>query len=270
MTGLSAESGKVLANAGRALIRVPPRPLTDHHLSIDLPDALPRSGGLSRDRAEDLLQAYRRVREILAATAECDACTACLAYRWRPAGDGVGEPDYDSDHPQWHVFGRSRTGDQPPIPSLSQPRRARRAARPGCFALGESPAVPPEETDPAGCACCVPSVETDQELWRHAGVRVIRPQRPVVPRSLLVLPLRHVASPGSLTPDELVSIWDRLAECVDHLEVTGASVFVNDGRRAAQHIPHVHLHVFGRSVDEPENPFVSLARATARNRPADR
>jgi len=39
---------------------------------------------------------------------------------------------------------------------------------------------------------------------------------------------------------------------------TGLSCFVNDGRRAGQETPHVHLHVFGPAVDEADHPFEKL------------
>lgn len=249
-----------MLSVGSCEVRVPARPLTAFHLLIDLPGAAPEFGRLSPDQGADLIRAYRKARQILAAAGGCDGFNVCLAYRWRPLGDGIGEPEYEGNHPQLHVFGRSRDEDASPIRILSRPVSARHAARRGQFAFDVPPTDAVTETDPVDCACCVPSVEREQELWRRDGVRVIRPHVPVVRRNVLVLPLRHVASPAALTAAEICSIWDRLAETIEHLGATGLSVFLNDGERASQHIPHVHIHVFGRSPDETENPFLVLGR----------
>jgi diadenosine tetraphosphate (Ap4A) HIT family hydrolase len=136
-----------------------------------------------------------------------------------------------------------------PYPAPDALRRALATAEPD---------VPTGETDPTDCGCCVPSVERDQELWRGDGVRVITPLDPIVPTYLLAMPLRHVASVAALSGGELLSLWDRLGETTAHLGVEGLSAFVNDGLRASQHIPHVHVHVFGRSAGEPGNPFEVL------------
>ncbi|HEY8456537.1 MAG TPA: HIT domain-containing protein [Actinopolymorphaceae bacterium] len=78
------------------------------------------------------------------------------------------------------------------------------------------------------------------------------------------MPLRHVASPASLRPDEVTSYVERLGEVRANFArrygSTGLSCIANDGTRAGQETPHVHVHVFGRSVDERENPFEVLAR----------
>ena len=76
--------------------------------------------------------------------------------------------------------------------------------------------------------------------------------------------MRHVVSPASLRPAEVMSkIARRLREVRaylgDRFGATGLSCFLNDGARAGQETPHVHVHVFGRSVDESRNPFEVLA-----------
>lgn len=112
----------------------------------------------------------------------------------------------------------------------------------------------------------------DQELWSRDGVRVIQPRQPVVDANVLVLPVRHVSGLASLEPSEIVSYTDRVREVRTYFQrrfgSTGLSCFLNDGARAGQETPHVHLHVFGRAREESRNPFEVLARRIGITPPA--
>ena len=66
-----------------------------------------------------------------------------------------------------------------------------------------------------------------------------------------------------LTPDEardIMGAYGIVKKAFHELYgYTGANMFVNDGREAGQHIPHVHFHIFGRSANEPGDPYKILS-----------
>jgi diadenosine tetraphosphate (Ap4A) HIT family hydrolase len=247
-------------------ILLPTRAVTPDHLVIELPDATPRAGGLTDGQAVGVLHAYGLVRAALRTASGCDAYALSLAYGWTPQGGGLGEPEPDGPHPQLHVFGRRADETVKPVVAMAVPAPQRaHVAHPDPEALRRAlaearPDVPADgETAPADGGCCVPSVERDQELWRREGARVITLLDPIVPANcFLAMPLRHVASFAALRGEELRSLRDRLGEAATHLGATGLSTFVNDGRRASQHIPHVHVHILGRAATESANPFEVL------------
>jgi diadenosine tetraphosphate (Ap4A) HIT family hydrolase len=259
--------GTPLYTGEHCRILLPARAVTPGHLIIEVPGAAPRIGGLAEDQAMDVIHAYGLVRVGLRNTSGCDAYAISLSYGWTSRGAGIGEPEPDGPHPQLHIFGRSADETVKPVGAMAVPMAERpHLPHPDPDALRRAlataqPDVPTVETDPVECGCCVASVQRDQELWRRNGARVITPLDPIVSANLLAMPLRHVASVAALRGEELVSLWDRLGEVIMHLDTEGLSTFVNDGRRAAQHIPHVHVHVFARSATEPANPFeILLAR----------
>jgi diadenosine tetraphosphate (Ap4A) HIT family hydrolase len=268
--------GGLLHTDDHCRILLPARAVTPDHLVIEIPGATPRSGGLTGPQAAGALRAYGLARVALRDVSGCDAYALSLAYGWTPKRAGLGEPEPDGPHPQLHVFGRRADETVKPVAAMAVPAAQRpHLPHPDPDALRRAlaearPDVPPaSETDPADCGCCVPSVERDQELWRRDGARVITPLDPIVPTYLLAMPLRHVASIASLRGEELRSLWDRLDEAATHLGVTGLSTFVNDGHRASQHIPHVHIHMFGRVATEQADPFeVLLERIGLRPRAA--
>lgn len=128
---------------------------------------------------------------------------------------------------------------------------------------GEPFLVPPVPFE-GECDGCAESVRTEQELWRDDRSRVIRPKQPMIDAQVLVLPLRHVVSLGDLGPEELISLAGQLERVREQFAWrhtrTGLSCFANDGSRAGQSTPHVHIHCYGRAVDEDVQPFEELAR----------
>ncbi|MDQ3655174.1 MAG: HIT domain-containing protein [Chloroflexota bacterium] len=77
---------------------------------------------------------------------------------------------------------------------------------------------------------------------------------PVLRSSVMIIPLRHVASPFDLTSDEWIALHDLMAQAKPILDRDGPhgySVGWNVHPVAGQSIPHAHLHVIGRFADEP-------------------
>lgn len=254
----------------------PPHSLTEGHVALVMRH--PNHGGhLTVNMAADLIATYRIARGGLHAVLGCDGFALSFAHSWQPYGRGIGEPSADWGHrPTIHVFGRSRTERLKPIRVMALPVHDRQAPISPteqaeldrqltiAFANADTTNSPVilHTTDPSPCDGCAPEVERDQELWRSDGVRAIRPRQPLLDANILVMPLRHVESPGSLHAHEIVSYAERLrevrAQFARRYGASGLSCFLNDGTRAGQETPHVH--VFGRAVDEPQNPFELLAQ----------
>jgi histidine triad (HIT) family protein len=75
--------------------------------------------------------------------------------------------------------------------------------------------------------------------------------RPVNPRHLLVVPLRHaphLADTDAETTAHLMRVAHRLAAALraSGLRCEGVNLFLADGAAAMQEVFHVHLHVFPR------------------------
>ncbi|MEQ7005384.1 HIT domain-containing protein [Actinopolymorpha sp. B17G11] len=265
----------VLLDSERWQIVRPAYPLTEAHVALRLRSGSPNDQP-TPDVAADLAHVYRAAQAGLHAVLGCDGFGLSFAWSWVPYGSGIGEPVPESDQPTIHVFGRNRLERVKPVRVMALPSHKRPAPMSPAeqedldrrlspaFATAEPMPPPGPEVDPATCDGCVPAVEREQELWRADGVRVLRPRAPLVAASVLVMPLRHVVSPAALHPQEIMSYAERLREVradFSHRHgSTGLSCFLNDGTRAGQETPHVHVHVFGRAVDEPQNPFEVLAR----------
>lgn len=120
----------------------------------------------------------------------------------------------------------------------------------------EGVASGPEE--PGGCVFCsiVASGLGDEEthiLWRHPGGRAlaILNAYPYGSGHLMVMPVRHVASPDELTAEEGRELWQGVTEAVVALRRAyrpdGLNVGANLGRAAGAGVPgHFHMHVLPR------------------------
>ena len=112
------------------------------------------------------------------------------------------------------------------------------------------------------CSFCVPEVEVEQEITRLGTIRFLYPRSPIIPQHVMLVPLRHVECLDELLPQEaadVIKAYGVLKQA--HFELdqcTGGNLFVNDGRVAGQHVPHVHFHVFGRAEHEEANPYSVL------------
>lgn len=77
---------------------------------------------------------------------------------------------------------------------------------------------------------------------------------PVLQCAVMIIPVRHVATPFDFTPGEWIATHQLLEEAkyiLDHDGPDGYSIGWNVHPAGGQSIPHAHLHVIGRFADEP-------------------
>lgn len=87
-------------------------------------------------------------------------------------------------------------------------------------------------------------------VYRDDHVFVIRDIAPLAPVHLLVIPIRHVETLTSLTPDDHPMVVALLhaaqhsarRECIAE---GGYRLIINQGPNAHQEVPHLHMHVLG-------------------------
>lgn len=113
-------------------------------------------------------------------------------------------------------------------------------------------------SQPDGCVFCsiLDSGLDDEEthiLWRHPGRRTlaILNAYPYGSGHLMVMPVRHAASPDELTAEEGAQLWQGVTEAVVALRRAyrpdGLNVGANLGRAAGAGVPgHFHMHVLPR------------------------
>lgn len=74
----------------------------------------------------------------------------------------------------------------------------------------------------------------------------------------LVVPRRHVASLFELSAEVQAELWQLVAQVrsalVEQLHPDGFTIGVNDGEAAGQTVPHAHIHVIPRYVDDVPDP----------------
>jgi ATP adenylyltransferase len=107
---------------------------------------------------------------------------------------------------------------------------------------------------PEGCVFCGQTSLSDEEaLIVHRGEHcyVVLNLYPYGSGHLMILPFRHVASPGDLTGPERSELWDLLDRALQALETglgsQGHNVGLNLGTAAGAGIEdHLHLHVVPR------------------------
>lgn len=76
---------------------------------------------------------------------------------------------------------------------------------------------------------------------------------PVAPGHVLVVPRRHVPSLAGLSPDEGAALWETtqmLAGRVRARLAPSVNLHLADGVEAEQDVPHVHMHVVPRHVED--------------------
>ena len=93
---------------------------------------------------------------------------------------------------------------------------------------------------------------------RRSLSAVLRDGFPVADGHLLVVPVRHVARLGQLSPAESQALFVHVDEVVRRVSgdaaVDGVTVGVNDGAAAGQTVPHVHVHVIPRRFGDVVDP----------------
>jgi diadenosine tetraphosphate (Ap4A) HIT family hydrolase len=109
------------------------------------------------------------------------------------------------------------------------------------------------------CSFCEPSVRETQEVVRNAAIRIIYPLAPIIPANVMIIPSRHVERIEEVSDVESLGIFAAVRAIkrafADLHGMTGLNLFANDGRKAGQHVPHIHFHVFGRSDAELISPY---------------
>lgn len=112
------------------------------------------------------------------------------------------------------------------------------------------------------CDFCDKEIDCVQEVIRNDKIKVIYPHKPVIEEHVMLTPVRHTERFDELKEDEVIE----LANAVKKINKTFAglygtsafNLFVNDGKKAGQHVPHVHFHFFGRSEQEKISPYKIL------------
>jgi len=107
---------------------------------------------------------------------------------------------------------------------------------------------------PEGCVFCNhPSLSDEDALMVHRGETcfVVLNLYPFGSGHLMIVPFRHVASPGELNAEERAEIWELLDKALVAIETAlgaqGHNVGFNLGAAAGAGIAdHLHLHVVPR------------------------
>lgn len=119
------------------------------------------------------------------------------------------------------------------------------------------------------CDFCNEDIIVVQEIIKSDGIRIFYPRRPIIEEHLLFVPIRHIERFSDLESEEMVNllkIVKRVNRCFsDEYKTTGFNLFINYGKAAGQHIPHVHFHLFGRSESEKVNPYKILNNLSSYN-----
>ncbi|CAM8984495.1 unnamed protein product [Rhodiola kirilowii] len=81
--------------------------------------------------------------------------------------------------------------------------------------------------------------------------------RPVVPGHVLVCPKRDVKRFGDLTSEETTDLWLSAQKIGKKLEqyhnASSLTLTIQDGPQAGQTVPHVHVHILPRKVNDFAN-----------------
>ena len=105
------------------------------------------------------------------------------------------------------------------------------------------------------CPFCLSNNRLDGEvLAQTSHCSLVRTGDPVLTASVMIIPMRHVATPFDLTNDEWLDTKALLEEARQVLGADrpdGYSVGWNVHPVGGQEVPHAHLHVIGRFADEP-------------------
>ena len=80
--------------------------------------------------------------------------------------------------------------------------------------------------------------------------------RPIVPGHVLIIPKRIVPKISQLETNEYIDLWDtaRIVQNMleQHHDAQGFNIAIQDGKAAGQSVPHVHVHILPRIMDDFE------------------
>ena len=108
-----------------------------------------------------------------------------------------------------------------------------------------------------GCIFCAIAAGDAEASIVHEDEQVVAfmDLHPAAPHHVLVIPRRHASGLEQLEAEDaapLLPVATRIARAIraSDPQVQGINLFVADGAAAGQQVPHVHLHVISRRVDD--------------------
>jgi len=112
------------------------------------------------------------------------------------------------------------------------------------------------------CDFCNRLVLKRQGIYDGDKVFVVYPRSPVIREHFMVIPTRHVETLKGLREEELlesIKIVNKIFLIFEQNEsASGFNLFTNVGKKAGQHVPHFHWHLFIRFDDEKTSPHKVL------------
>jgi len=105
------------------------------------------------------------------------------------------------------------------------------------------------------CPFCLPNNDLFGEiLFKDDFAYVLTNVDKVLTHSCMIIPHRHAETPFELTSDEwqsMHSLMKQVKADYDKVGAEGYTVGWNVYSVGGQHVPHAHLHIISRFVDEP-------------------
>lgn len=102
------------------------------------------------------------------------------------------------------------------------------------------------------CPFC--NLTADKYLDQNDVGFVIRDLFPVNPGHTLIIPKRHVSSIFMLSREEVDGLWQLMQRAKVQIdaafEPVDYNIGINDGPHAAQTVPHVHIHLMPRYLND--------------------
>lgn len=93
--------------------------------------------------------------------------------------------------------------------------------------------------------------------------------KPVEDGHILLIPRVHKQYIGELSEEEAISLMKSLVKLVPliqrSMDTTDSSIAINNGPKAGQIVPHLHIHIIPR----PDNGGVRLFRGASRRTPRE-
>jgi len=106
------------------------------------------------------------------------------------------------------------------------------------------------------CPFCV--LPTDRIVLQNNSAIAIYDAYPISPGHLLIIPTRHVASWFDTSDTEKQDMLKLLETARSYLhnahQADGYNIGINDGAVAGQTVPHLHIHLIPRYVDDVSDP----------------
>ncbi len=106
------------------------------------------------------------------------------------------------------------------------------------------------------CPFCV--LPADRIVLQNSSAVAIYDAYPISPGHLLIIPTRHVASWFDTSDTEKQDMLKLLETARSYLhnahQADGYNIGINDGAVAGQTVPHLHIHLIPRYVDDVSDP----------------